>query len=447
MFQSIKIRMAFFSTVVVFFLLVVFGISLYFGLESLSYNQLNRQLVIYADAIEDSYDPATGEFKFLHEGTENYKAAQNDWVRIINKDGSVLFMSDRFKKYHFVFPLQQVLYNKSGKYLFRQFVASNKKEYRSVILAFPGKKGEKPIGWVEVWEPVKSVKSTLSFFRKLLLLSLPFALLIVAGAAYLMVQRILRPISLMAKQSEEIDHASLDQRLPVINPDDELGRLATRFNYLLARLENSFRQHKELLGNISHELKTPLAILRSHWEAKISNTQIPESIREQLTSDVEELARLAKMVDDLNLLSRSQEMTFEIKKEKIDLPAMLQVLVEDIRFLAEVKYQQVIFKTASQIFISGDVRLLKRLFLNILDNSVKYTQECGMIEVNCVVRNSAAIISITDNGPGIPESDLAHVFDRFFRAGNNHNSEIKGSGLGLTLAKWIAEVHQGQLVE
>ena len=445
MFGLIKTRMTLFYTLIVFILLATFGSFLYLGLKTLLLRNLDRQLLVFADAIEDSYDPVNNEFTFLEAGTENYQTAKNGWIRIINKNGSVLFQSDPFSKAAIAFPLGSVTGLKAEQHLYREFERGNGEHFRSIILPVLNSRAAYLGGWVEVGESLKNLENTLTFFRKLLLISLPVSLLIVGAISFLMVRHLFRPVSLMAAQTERITYENLNERLPVINQKDELGRLALRFNSLLERLENSFRQQRQLLSDVSHELKTPLTILRTRWESEISNVNLPEITRRRLSADVEELARLSKMVTDLTLLSRSLETLPDIRKESVDLDPLLTRLVDDLQPLANEKQLQLGWKGNGAQFINGESRLLRRLFLNLLDNAIKYTPPGGKIFIRSAAKADNAVVEIIDNGIGIRQSELRRVFQRFYRAENVKKSNIRGIGLGLPLAKWIAHAHGGFL--
>lgn len=446
MLKLIKTRMTIFSTLVVFVLFITFGAFLYFGLDRLLHEQFDRQLYLLADAIEDSYGTDQGYFTFLETGTNNYEQARNNWVRIVDPSGGIYFQSDRYRDDPVAFPLEaaRAHVGRKPKYFYRDFQIDREKDYRSIILAVIRDPEAGALYWVEVGEPLKHINNSLAFFRKLLLASLPLVLITVAAASFYVVNRLIRPVSLMANRAERISFENLNQRLPVINYKDEVGRLAITFNNLLQRLEVSFRQQRQLLSNISHELKTPLTVLRTHWEPELSNGNLPQKLREKLAGDVEELARLSKMVDDLSLLSRSLEDLSNLERQETDLTQLLGQLIGDLRVIAELKQQEIAWESGPAVRVGGDPRYLKRLFMNLLDNAIKYTPEGGRISVTCSESAGRVRVTVADNGIGIPAKDLPRLFERFYRAENSHQTG-KGSGLGLSIAKWIAEAHLGQI--
>lgn len=445
MFSQIKTRMTIYFSIVVFVLLAAFSGFLYWGVELLLYRHLERELLVLADAIEDSYDPVKNEFTFLKSGTENLQTARDGWVRIVARSGEIIFQSDGFSRHKIVFPFELASAIQPDGQLFRDFSRSGGQPFHSIILPVRNVGANYSGGWVEVSQSLRPLLNTLSQFRKLLLLSFPLVLLVVGGLSYYVVNRFIRPVSLMADQTEQITYNNLEARLPVVNPDDEFGRLAQRFNNLLDRLENSFLQQQQLLSDISHELKTPVTLLRLRWENHIANPRLSQNLRAQLAADVEELTRLSQMVSDLGLLSQSLENAPKRTMQPLDLAALLQSICGDIQLLAGEKQQQFRYTLNEDIRVAGELRLLRRLFLNLLDNAIKFTPEGGSIDLTGAVANGFATIAITDSGIGMAPDEIERVFERFYRGENALRENTKGNGLGLTLAKWITATHNGRL--
>ena len=445
MFTQVKARMTIYFSIVVFVLMAGFSGFLYWGFQWLLYRNLDRELLVLADAIEDSYDPVKNEFTFLKSGTENLKTAREGWVRIIAENGEIIFRSDGFLQDVIDFPLALAKSIKPEGQLFRNFNREDGQWFHSIILPVRNVGANYSGGWVEVSQPLKPLQNTLAQFRKLVLISLPLVLLVVGWLSYYVVNRFIRPVALMADQTEQITFHNLKARLPVVNPDDEFGRLAQRFNNLLDRLEHSFLQQQQLLSDISHELKTPVTVLRLRWENQIADGHFNDETRAQLAADVEELTRLSQMVSDLGLLSQSLENAPKQKMPPLDLAALLQSICGDMQLLAEEKNQEFRWSLGDDICVAGESRLLRRLFINLLDNAIKFTPEGGTIDVFGKVAGHSAIIEISDSGIGMTTGEIERVFDRFYRGETARSEHVKGSGLGLTLAKWIASIHNGRL--
>lgn len=445
MFHSIKIRLTLFYTMLVFLLFLVSAALLYFGLQELLIRQLDHELHLYADVIEDSYNPAGNNFKSLEEGTELLKSIRRDWVRILRTDSSVVFNSDRFAGESIPFPFARAETLDFDDFFFRDFTRSNGRLYRSIILPVRNEKLKTYFGWVEVAQSTHNLYHPIHVMRKLMFLATPFILLFIGLISYFMVQRSFRPLAAMAKKIDEISSSNLDQRLPIENPQDEIGQIAVRFNKLLSRLETSFNKQSQLLTDVAHELKTPMAALRGHWEQQIENEELPEPMRLTLAADIEEIARLSKMVNDLLLLSQNDNRVPAFQFEKLDLSAFLESLMEDMQVLVTHKKQHLKFSTDGELHVLGDVHFLRRMFSNLLDNAIKYTPEKGTIAIK--VRNSYGMVEviIRDTGIGIPPEDIPFVFDRFYRSDKARSRDLGGNGLGLAICKWIVEAHDGTI--
>ncbi len=278
------------------------------------------------------------------------------------------------------------------------------------------------------------------------LLVIPPILGLAIWLGYLLAKRSLKPVSEMSQQVKTISANKLHSRLLVKNEGDELGNLASIFNDLLERLENSFEQQRRFMADASHELRTPLAIVRGESEVALSKENRPnKELRESLAIVNDESKRLTKIVEDLFTLSRVDAGQFKTSFKQVYLDEILADCVRSIRVLAEKKHLLLEF-SAPETEISGDEQLLRRLFLNLLDNAVKYNHQGGKISVN-LINN---IVTISDTGFGIAQAEQTKIFERFYRTDKSrHRSEesnSSGAGLGLSIAKWIAELHQAKLI-
>jgi len=274
----------------------------------------------------------------------------------------------------------------------------------------------------------------------------PLVLLLSIWFGYWLAKRSLKPVAEMSRQARTISATNLHSRLPVKNERDELGSLATAFNDLLERLENSFEQQRRFMADASHELRTPLAIVRGESEVALAKqNRPPADLRESLAIVNDESKRLTKIVEDLFTISRADAGQFKTNFRQIYLDEILADCVRNIRVLAE--NRQISIEFSAQVTeISGDEQLLRRLFLNLLDNAVKYNREGGKIAVN-IAHN---LVTISDTGYGIAADEQPKIFDRFYRTDKSRNraeeSQTGGAGLGLSIAKWIAELHQAEII-
>jgi heavy metal sensor kinase len=280
-------------------------------------------------------------------------------------------------------------------------------------------------------------------FLSLLLLAMPIALVGAGFAGYRIAGKALNPLEQMARQTEQITARRLDERIPVDNPHDELGHMARVLNGLLTRLGESFEKLQHFTSDVAHELRTPLAALRSVGEVGLQETQSPEKYRDIIGSMLEEVARLTAMVDTLLTLAHADSGQFRLHRTSFTLGELVQESVTVVGVLAEEKQQRILVEGQSLVVISADRSFLRMAVINLLDNAVKYSPSGSTIRV--LVREGEGFVEtvVEDEGPGIPMEKVDRVFDRFYRVDEGRTRDAGGAGLGLAIAKWAVEAHQG----
>lgn len=287
-------------------------------------------------------------------------------------------------------------------------------------------------------------------------ISVPVALALSGLGGYLIARRTLQPVVAIATQAERIGARSLDERLDVVNPHDELGRLATVLNGLLERLETSFSQQQQFMADASHDLRTPVAVLRSAADVALSRAdRSPEMLRAALETVSGEGRRLTRLVDDLFLLARADAGQQPLATEQVYLEEVAEQSVCAARVLAQSRGVGVDYESAAESPFIGDPVLLSRVLMNLLDNAVKYSPDGARIRVTLereLSGNAAALryrIAVIDAGDGIPVVMHDRIFDRFVRADTTRartgTDGSSGAGLGLAIARWIAREHGGDV--
>jgi len=276
----------------------------------------------------------------------------------------------------------------------------------------------------------------------------PFALLAISLTGWFLAGRALAPMDRITRQVRNIKAENLSLRLPVENSQDEVGRLAETFNSMLGRLEESFRKTQQFSGDASHELRTPLAIIRGETEVSLRWAKSTEDFRRTLESNLEEIDRMGRIIEDLLTLAKSDAGEMPMEMKDLSLSDLLQELYLQGRMLGESKDMDVLLdvKVSEEIRIRGDELRLRQMFLNLISNAIKYTPEGGKVNITLALEGASAVVCVSDNGIGIPEKHLPHIFDRFYRIDPARNREAGGTGLGLAISKSIVEAHEGQIV-
>ena len=297
---------------------------------------------------------------------------------------------------------------------------------------------------IQVGRSEQSMREQIRAVALILLLGLPLAVATAGFGGYLLARRALAPIERMTERAETITAERLSDRLPVSNPDNEMGRLATVFNATLARLQESFDQMRRFTADVSHELRTPLTAIRSVGEVGLRGAHRDEgAYRAIIGSMLEEVDRLAVLVDRLLTLSRAETGEAMLSIEAIALKDLAASVVADLAVLAEEKSQQVVIEAHGSPRGLGDRMMVRQALINLVDNAIKFAPAASAIVIRVGELQGKAIVEVIDRGPGIPAAARDQIFRRFFRAGSG--AETSGTGLGLSIAKSAVETAGGSL--
>ena len=299
---------------------------------------------------------------------------------------------------------------------------------------------------IEVARSEASMHRQLNDLVMLMLLGLPLGVAAAGVGGYLLARRALAPIERMAGQARMITAERLSDRLPVDNPNDELGGLASVFNNTLGRLESSFEHMRRFTADVSHELRTPLTAIRSVGEVALRERRDLPAYRAVIGSMLEEVDRLGGLVDRLLALSRTALGPSKLAREDIDLRKLAEELTTQLGVLAEEKQQLLSIDPAGTATALGDRIALRQSLMNLIDNAIKYTPIGGCIGIRVWETATAAVLEVHDTGPGIEVDARPRIFERFYRAGTTGHGAATGFGLGLSIAKWGVEASGGTLL-
>ena len=307
------------------------------------------------------------------------------------------------------------------------------------LLTRRGAIGGEPV-IIQVGRSEEGVRGQLRQLALILLVGLPVPIAVAGAGGYALARRALAPIERMTEHARTITADRLGDRLPVHNPDDEMGRLAVVFNETLGRLEESFEQMRRFTADVSHELRTPLTALRSVGEVGLRGERDVAAYRAVIGSMLEEADRLATLVDRLLTLSRAVARQQAAELEAVDLAALAENVAAHLGVLAEEKRQALVVERQGAPSAQADRMGLRQALINLVDNAIKFTPAGGRIRIVVSETASHAVVQVIDSGPGIPDPARARIFDRFYRAGG-----AGGSGLGLSIARGAVEASGGHL--
>jgi heavy metal sensor kinase len=299
---------------------------------------------------------------------------------------------------------------------------------------------------VQVGALTGEIEEGLSRFREALVVLVPLVLGIAALGGWWMSRRALAPVDAIATAARSIGERNLNQRLPAPGTNDELDRLSATLNQMLERIDSAFQRVTQFTADASHELRTPVALMRTTAELALRKRRDDADYRQALQEILDESERTTGLVENLLTLARADAGKATIERLPVDAAGLLLEVSEQAGKLAVQKgisFEHVPMARGTKV--AGDAATLRRLLLILLDNALKYTPPGGRVSLGATVRDGCLAVEIKDSGVGIPEEDLPHIFERFYRADKSRNRDTGGAGLGLSLARWIVEAHQGQI--
>ncbi|MBI5144027.1 MAG: HAMP domain-containing protein [Candidatus Omnitrophica bacterium] len=470
LFKSIRFKITILYVAILALTLTLFSTILYHNVSAGLYNNMDTLLKSKAGGVAQAINTywQTANLEVTEAGLKpealikrrntNFAKVAQRWVKeesndprlldilvqIFDTDGNIIASSKNaqglteISRKNFI----TVLQGKSRFDTVSSQVQSNRMTMR--IYTTPVIENEKVAYIVQVASPLDSIQIALNNLRIVLFILLPITLFATGIMGVLLAKVTLHPVDSMIKTIHQITAENMALKLKVPDTKDEIQHLAETFNEMLDRLGRAFKSQKQLFEDISHELKTPLTILKGEFEVALTKVRSADEYEAMLKSALEEINRIAKLAESLLLLARLDSKEMTPQKMDVDLNLMIKGIINNIKGLAELKGVRISFEIPTgELSLHGDENQLKTLFLNILDNAIKYTPHNGLIEVSTKRATSVANVSIKDTGIGIPGEDIGRIFDRFYRLDTSRDSI--GFGLGLSIAKSIAEAHGGTI--
>ena len=301
------------------------------------------------------------------------------------------------------------------------------------------------VAWVQAAQSLAPVTDTLEDLRGQLFLGIPFIILLAGLGGYFLADQALRPIRQITTTAQEITAQDLSRRLAYRGAMDEIGSLARTFDGMLERLQSSFERERRFTSDAAHELRTPLTVLKGQIEVTLSRHRTSldhEKKLQELSGQVERLIRLS---NGLLFLSRSDQQQLSFEPSDFYLREWLEILVEQLEPLAHEKVLTIRIDIPPDLSVYGDSDHLIRLYVNILENAIKYTPVGGQITITALEGPDEIQVNVHNTGPGIPPEHLPYLFERFYRADSDRSSQTGGTGLGLAIAREIVRLHRGDI--
>jgi heavy metal sensor kinase len=386
----------------------------------------------------------TGESYVASQTKDWYEPEINDrFIRITRTDGTLIYVSGAPKDGSFD-PAEVPIFTPSSQTeSYRKLKLSGGKTLLVAVLNF--KSSENPAYLVEFGELLDPVETMLNHLFLQLAWGLPLAVIIITCGGYLLVRRALTPVEQITRAAERITQHNLSERLPVSSTGDELERLSVSLNRMITRLDDAFQNSKRFVADASHDLRTPLTILRGELENFAEDGRLDSELRDRVGSMLEEIVHLGKIVEQLFTLSQLDAGETQTEWTRFDLTELAKTTAEQMHLLAEDKGISISCDASQPVPVKGNRVRLKQVVVNLLDNAIKYTPEKGAIHLRVLAVNGHAVLEVEDNGIGIPPDALPHIFERFYRVDQARSADSESAGLGLSIVKSICIAHGAEV--
>lgn len=441
--RSIRFRLTAWYSTVLALALIFFGLFTWFAIREILFHAVDEELVDRVQGVRRFMENQIGALS-VEEIRDEFKEHSvlgpgGDLFQVCDAKGVWLYRSAALE--NAAMPIQPPgALSAQG--------ASEDREVAGIILRVYSHKVTvlgKPYT-VQVAAPIHELVEGLNTFRWALVLLIPAVLLTATAGGWWMSRRALRPVDELTWTARSIGERNLGKRLPVPATDDELQRLSETLNQMLDRIEGAFRRVTQFTADASHELRTPVALIRTTSELALRKQRSDSEYREALDDIQTESVRTTDLIEDLLTLARADAGKAALECSPVELNLLVLDVSGKAGKLARQKGVTVSCEpTGESALIAGDQGSLRRLFLILLDNAVKFTPVGGSVHVSIHQQPGAFCVEVQDSGIGISAEDLPHIFERFYRADKSRSRNSGGAGLGLSLAKWIVEAHAGAI--
>ena len=298
---------------------------------------------------------------------------------------------------------------------------------------------------IQMAQPMVKLDEEIRELIGALVLGMTASTLLLAILSYYVAGRILKPVNQINRLAHEIDEKTLNQRIPLGRSQDELYELSRSLNHMFDRLQFSFDQQKQFLASASHELKSPISILRLFMEQAVQRQDLPESLRTELTDQQRILMGMNRLVKTLLTLS-ALELSQKLQPEVFSLAALIESVLKDYDAAITSKKLRLGVYLSGALTMRGDLDQLRRLLVNVVDNAIKYNREAGEIRIEASENAGMIDISVFNTGAGVPHEELERVFEPFYRVEKSRSLRYGGTGLGLSIARQIVRLHRGRII-
>ena len=446
-FRNIRFKLTIWYIVILGIILTSFSTFLYLTLSRSLYRGIDVKIKSIAEVIGSSSTNPYSQYSFssidrMMKDSFGLKPVTK-FIQVLDESGRIGKKSDNLQNLQLPISIRALRNASQGKITFETTNALGKYPLRMVTVPVIHRRSL--VNIVQVATSLEEVEEFLQTLWLILWITVPSALVIASLGGLFLANKALKPVDEITKTARRITSTSLNQRITLKRTNDEIGRLAETFNDMISRLGESFKQIRQFTADASHELRTPLTILKGETEVGLRKMRGPGEYRKILSSNLEEVNHMSQIVDNLLFLSKADMGKIHLERQRINLTKLVSEVHAQTKAMTITKGINFSVSNAVNSEVIGDRLRLRELLLNLVDNAVKYTPEGGEMKITLERDDGRAKLRITDNGIGIALQVQPHIFDRFFRVDKARSREAGGSGLGLSICKWIVEAHGGEI--
>lgn len=440
--MTLRARLALLYTAIVVGILLIFGVAVYVAVSASLINEIDNNLQSTATrVIPNIYVGEGGEL--MVKSTPDVEFATDSFIQIWDREDTLKTASANIK--NITQPLDASTLH-AGSPVFRDVILTTEAgDAHLRVLTVPLVIGDRPIGAIQVGASLSVVDATQQALLVVLIIGVLISVSIAGLASWVSTQQALSPLEDVTETALQITRADdLSRRIPYLGPpQDEIGQLIHAFNQTLGRLENLFNTQRRFLADVGHELRTPLTVIKGNVDLMRMMKEMDEESMDSIESEVE---RMTRLVGDLLLLAQAESGKLPLQRKEVELDSLILEVMQQMRVLARGKLKLRI-GSIDQVVVCGDKDKLKQVFVNLIQNAIRYTPEGGEVVVAVGKNDHQAVVTVEDNGPGIPPEDLPYIFERFYRGekSRTRTKDGKGFGLGLSIAYWIVKNHEGSI--
>lgn len=428
--KTFRLRLTLIYTVVVMLIFVVFGFMIHAQFKNKRYESVDRELLRQATTeFPHDIDPLR-----IKGNEEIIKRVGDEYYQVINRGGEVRISS---LNNNVLWPVNRDLLAKafSGGPQY-DTVAYKGETYRILYLSL----NEDNI--LSIGDSLKDVEQESEALIILSLIFFPFILAVSSLGSWFLAGHALSPVVQIKSLAEQIRHGRLDRRIDVGVKGREIDDLVKIFNEMLDSIQNSMEAQKRFTSDVSHEIRSPLTSLRGSIEVALRKKRPAEEYEELLRNNLSDIIRLSRIADELLFLSKADNNILEVRKHWFDVNQLLTNIIGRLRYDG----LSIVERYEEGLEVYGDSSILEQAFTNLINNAIKYTPPAGTVTIMTERQEDAVKVTVSDSGIGIPEDDIPHIFERFYRVDKERSRKMGGTGLGLAITQWIVNAHRGQIL-